>query len=384
MFVKKKYGSLRLCIDYRELNKATIRNKYPLPRIEDLFDQLRGACWFSKIDLRTGYHQLRVREKDVSKTAFLSRYGSYEFLVMPFGLTNAPAVFMDLINRVFKEFLDKFVIVFIVDILIYSSSREDHVKHLQMVLQTLRQHQLYAKLSKCDFWQQEVQFLGHAISKEGVAVDPHKVIAMLDWKQPTSVTEVRSFLGLVGYYSRFIQGFSSIAGPLTNMTKKGIPFVWKEEYEQAFHTLKERLNSALVLALPRTDGGGLTVYTDASLHGLGCVLMQDGKVIDYASRQLHVNEKNYPTHDLELATIVFSLKVWRHYLLGEKFQLFSDHKSLKYMFTQKELNMRQSGWMELLKDYEFSLEYHPGKANVVVDALSRKPRGVVAFLMSLE
>jgi hypothetical protein len=204
LFVKKKDDTLRMCIDYRGLNKVTIRNRYPLPRIDDLFDQLHGAQCFSKIDLRSGYHQLRVRDCDIPKTAFLTRYSSYEFLVMPFGLTNAPAVFMDLMNRVFRPFLDQFVIVFIDDILIYSRSEAEHEEHLRIVLQTLRDHQLYGKFSKCEFWLSEVRFLGHVISADGIAVDPSKVEAVLDWQQPSTVTEIRSFLGLAGYYRKFI------------------------------------------------------------------------------------------------------------------------------------------------------------------------------------
>ena len=216
--MKKKDGTLRLCIDYRELNKVTIKNKYPLPRIDDLFDQLQGASVFSKIDLRSGYHQLKVKEEDILKTAFRTRYGHYEFLVMPFGLTNAPAAFMDLMNRVFKEYLDKFVIVFIDDILIYSRSKEDHVEHLRTVLKILKQKKLYAKFKKCEFWLDKIAFLGHIVSSEGILVDPSKVEAVENWPRPKSVSEVRSFLGLAGYYRRFVEGFSKIALPLTQLT----------------------------------------------------------------------------------------------------------------------------------------------------------------------
>ena len=220
LFVKKKDESMRLCIDYRELNKVTIRNQYPLPRIDDLFDQLQGAKVFSKIDLRSGYHQLRVHDEDVPKTTFRTRYGNFELLVMPFGLTNAPAAFMDLMNRIFRPYLDQFVIVFIDNILIYSGSGEEHVEHLRIVLQTLREHRLYAKLSKCQFWHDSVAFLGHIVSAEGVSVDPQKVEAILNWKPPMSVTEIRSFLGLAGYYRKFVEGFSKIAAPLTRLTRK--------------------------------------------------------------------------------------------------------------------------------------------------------------------
>ncbi|KAD2805507.1 hypothetical protein E3N88_38884 [Mikania micrantha] len=379
LFVKKKDGSMRLCIDYRELNKITIRNRYPLPRIDDLFDQLQGAKFFSKIDLRSGYHQMKIREEDVSKSAFRTRYGHYEFLVMPFGLTNAPAVFMDLMNRVFHEFLDKFVIVFIDDILVYSKSKEDHEEHLRKVLETLRQKKLYAKFSKCDFWLNQVAFLGHVVSAEGIMMDPAKIEAITKWPRPTSATEVRSFLGLAGYYRRFVEGFSVIALPLTQLLRKGVKYSWNEEREKSFEELKKRLVSAPILTLP-CGSGGYHIYSDASKKGLGCVLMQHGKVIAYASRQLKPYEVNYPTHDLELAAVVFALKIWRHYLYGETCDIFTDHKSLKYIFTQKELNMRQRRWLELLKDYDANIQYHPGKANVVADALSRKNFGAVSFL----
>ncbi|KAL0535932.1 hypothetical protein IC582_024862 [Cucumis melo] len=371
LFVTKKDGSMRLCIDYRELNKVTVKNRYPLPRIDDLYDQLQGATVFSKIDLRSGYHQLRIKDGDVPKTAFRSRYGHYEFIVMSFGLTNAPAVFMDLMNRVFREFLDTFVIVFIDDILIYSKTEAEHEEHLRMVLQTLRDNKLYAKFSKCEFWLKQVSFLGHVVSRAGVSVDPAKIEAVTGWTRPSTVSEVRSFLGLAGYYRRFVENFSRIATPLTQLTRKEAPFVWSKACEDSFQNLKQKLVTAPVLTVP--DGSGsFVIYSDASKKGLGCVLMQQGKVVAYASRQLKSHEQNYPTHDLELAAVVFALKIWRHYLYGEKIQIFTDHKSLKYFFTQKELNMRQRRWLELVKDYDCEILYHPGKANVVADALSRK------------
>ena len=218
--MKKKDRSLRLCINYRELNSITIKNKYPFPQIDDLFDQLKGTAVFSKIDLRSGYHQLRIKPQDVPRTAFSTRYGHYEFLVMPFGLTNAPAAFMDLMNRVFRDYLDRFVIVFIDDILVYLKSKKEHEYHLGLVLQRLREHKLYAKLDKCKFWLEEVAFLGHIVTREGISVDPEKIKAVAEWPRPTNVTEIRSFLGLAGYYRRFVEGFSRIATPLTQLTQK--------------------------------------------------------------------------------------------------------------------------------------------------------------------
>ncbi|KAH9722972.1 Endonuclease [Citrus sinensis] len=383
LFVKKKDGSMRLCIDYRQLNIITVKNKYPLPRIDDLFDQLRGAAVFSKIDLRSGYHQLKIRSEDVSKTAFRTCYRHYEFLVMPFGLINAPAVFMDLMNRIFQPYLDQFVIVFIDDILIYSKSKEEHETHLRIVLETLRVKKLYGKFKKCEFWLDRVMFLGHIVTNDGISADPAKVEVIVNWERPSSVTEVRSFLGLAGYYRRFVKEFSSIAAPLTNLTKKNVKFNWDEACEQSFQELKSHLVTAPILTLP-SEGGGFVIYSDASRKGLGCVLMQHGKVIAYASRQLKSHEQNYPTHDLELAAIVFALKIWRHYLYGETYEIFTDHKSLKYLFTQKELNLRQRRWLELVKDFDCSINYHLGKANVVADALSRKSSGCMAHLITMQ
>ncbi|GJR96570.1 putative reverse transcriptase domain-containing protein [Tanacetum coccineum] len=306
------------------------------------------SCSILKIRNRwivTDVSQLRVREEDISKTAFRTRYGHYEFQVMPFGLTNAPAVFMDLMNRVCKPYLDKFVIVFIDDILIYSKNKQEHEEHLKIILELLKKEELYAKFSKCEFWIPKVQFLGHVIDNKGIHVDPAKIESVKDWASPKTPTEIRQFLGLAGYYRRFIEGFSKIAKPMTKLTQKKVKFE-----KQLF----------------------LNHYCDASKKGLGAVLMQREKVISYASRQLKIHEKNYTTHDLELGAVVFALKIWRHYLYGTKCMVFTDHKSLQHILDQKELNMRQRRWLELLSDYDCDIRYHPGKANVVADALSRK------------
>ncbi|WVZ49541.1 hypothetical protein U9M48_000889 [Paspalum notatum var. saurae] len=326
LFVEKKdQGGKRLCVDYRPLNAVTIKNKYPLPHIDILFDQLAGAKVFSKFDLRSGYYQIKIREKDIPKTAFSTRYGLYEYLVMSFGLTNAPAFFMYMMNSVFMNELDKFVVVFIDDILVYSKSEEEHEEHLRTVLTRLREHQLYAKFSKSTFWLREVSFLGHILSEKGVAVDPSKVE----------------------------------------------DYLWDPKCEEAFTSLKKSLTSAPALAQPDVTKP-FDVYCDASGNGLGCVLMQEGRVIAYASRQLRKHEVNYATHDLELAAVVHALKIWRHYLLGNTCHIYTDHKSLKYILMQPELNMRQRRWLELIKDYDLEIHYHPGKANVVADAQSRR------------
>ncbi|GJW00318.1 putative reverse transcriptase domain-containing protein [Tanacetum coccineum] len=321
--------------------------------MEELSGQLKEL---QDKDLRSGYHQLRVHEDDIPKTAFRTSYGHFEFTIMPFGLTNAPTIFMDLMNRVCRPYLDKFVIVFIDDILIYSKTQEEHVEHLRLVLELLKKEKLYAKFSKCEFWLREVQFLGHVINGNGIHVDPSKIEAVKNWKAPRTPTKVRSFLGLVGYYRRFIKNFSKIAKSLTILTQKSKTFNWGEEQELAFQTLKDKLCNALVLALPDRPED-FVVYCDASRIGLGCVLMQRDKVIAYASRQT-------------------------------KSVIYTDHKSLQHIFSQKELNMRQRRWIELFSDYDCEIRYHPGKANVVADALSRKervkPKRVKAINMILQ
>ncbi|GJW86960.1 putative reverse transcriptase domain-containing protein [Tanacetum coccineum] len=328
-----------MCIDYLELNKLTIKNRYPLPRIDDLFDQLQGLSVYSKIDLRSGYHQLRVRNEDIPKTAFRTRYGHYEFQVMSFGLTNAPTVFMDLMNRMCKPYLDKFMIVFIDDILIYSCNEEEHANHLRMILELLKKE------------------------NQGLHVDPAKIKAVKNWASPTTPTEVYQFLGLTSYYRRFIKDFLKIVKSLTKLTQRNKKYIWGEDQESA------KLCEALILALPKGNDN-FVVYSDASHQGLGAVLMQREKVIAYTSRQLKPNEENYTTHDLELSVVVFAPKIWIHYLYGTKCTVFTDHKSLQHILHQKELNMRQRRWLELLTDYDCEIRYHPKKANVIADALS--------------
>ncbi|GJS51521.1 putative reverse transcriptase domain-containing protein [Tanacetum coccineum] len=325
LFVKKKDGSFRMCIDYRELNKLTVKNRYPLSRIEDLFDQLQGSSVYSKIDLRSGYHQLHIKEEDIPITAFRTRYGHFESQVMPFGLTNAPAVFMDLMNRVCKPYLDKFFIVFNDDILVYSKDEEEHEKHLKIILELLKKERF------------------------GVHVGSAKIEAVKSWAARTTPTE------------------------------------GKEE-EEAFHTLKQKLCSAPILALPEGTKD-FVVYCDTSLKVYEVMLMQREKVIAYASRLIKVHEENYTTHDLELGAVVFALRLWRHYLYGKKCVVFSNHKSLQYILNKKELNLRQRRWIELLSDYDCEIRYHPRKANVVADALSRKERNkplrVRALMMTI-
>ncbi|GJY52840.1 putative reverse transcriptase domain-containing protein [Tanacetum coccineum] len=280
---------------------------------------------------------------------------------------------MDLMNRVCKPFLDKFVIDFIDDILIYSKNKKEHEEHLKVILELLKKEELYAKFSKCEFWLPKVQFLGHVIDSRGIHIDPAKIESIKDCASPKTPTKIRQFLGPVGYYRRFIEGFSKIAKSITKLTQKKVKFVWGDKQEAVFQLMKQKLCSAPILALPerRKD---FIAYCDASIKGLGAVLMQREKVIAYASRQLKIHEKNYTTHDLELGAVVFALKIWRHYLYGTKCTVFTDHKSLQHILDQNELNIRQRHWLELLSDYDCEIRYHPGKANVVADALSRKER----------
>ncbi|WVZ53468.1 hypothetical protein U9M48_004406 [Paspalum notatum var. saurae] len=335
LLTEKKDGSLRMCVDYRGLNAVIVKNKYPLPKTEDLFDQLKGACIFSKIDLRSGYHQLRIRPLDIPKMAFISRYGLYEYSVMSFDLTNAPVFFMYMMNSVFMEYLDKFVVVFIDDILVYSKTEAEHEEQLRLVLPKLREHKLYAKFSKCDFWMKEVQFLGHVISNGGIVVDQNKVAEVQNWEVPEDVKAIRNFLGLAGYYRRFIEGFFKTAKPMAALLEKNAKFKWTPECEEAFEELKKRLTTAPVLTFQDMHKP-FSVYCDASQLGLGSVLSR------------------------RLAAVVHTLKIWRHYLFGQRCDIYTNHKSLKYIFTQTELNMRQRRWLELIKDYDLEIHYHLG------------------------
>ncbi|XP_047966032.1 uncharacterized protein LOC125210532 [Salvia hispanica] len=357
---EKKMEDVAVVQEFPDVFPEVLPGPPPDRQLEFTIDLEPGAAPVSKAPYRMAPKELEelkiqlqelmdlVRREDIPKTAFRTRYGHYEFVVMPFGLTNAPAVFMDLMNRIFHPYLDKFVLVFIDDVLVYSKNEKEHEEHLRITLETLRTEKLYAKFSKCEFWLKEVNFLGHIVSAEGIRVDPAKVEAVQRWKSPSTPNEIRSFLGLARYYRRFIKGFSKIARPMTQQLKKGVKVNWTPECEASFQLLKEKLTTAPVLAVPES-GVNYVVYTDASKVGLGCVLMQNNKVIAYASRQLRPHELNYPTHDLELAAVVHALKIWRHHLYGVRCEIFTDHKSLKYFFEQRDLNMRQRRWLELVK-----------------------------------
>jgi RNase H-like domain found in reverse transcriptase/Reverse transcriptase (RNA-dependent DNA polymerase)/Integrase zinc binding domain/Chromo (CHRromatin Organisation MOdifier) domain/Retroviral aspartyl protease len=375
LFVKKKDGSLRLCVDYRALNKLTIKNRYPLPRIEELFDRLHGAKVFSRIDLRSGYHQIRIAEGDVPKTAFRTRYGHFEFLVMPFGLTNAPATFMTAMNNIFRPYLDQFVVVFLDDILVYSKNDEEHLEHLRKVFDILKQHKFYVKDSKCEFFKNRVEFLGHIISEKGLEVDHRKVEAIQNWPVPQTLHDVRSFHGLANYYRRFIHHFSHIAAPLTELTKKNHSFKWNDRAQVAFEKLKAALSSAPVLLIP-DPSKEFRVHTDASDFAVGAILLQDHghgwQPVAYESRKLAPAQLNYTTKEKEAFAIVNALRVWRCYLEGQGPTVITDHEALKYLLTQPNLSRRQARWVEELAPYNVQIEYKPGRINPA-DALSRRP-----------
>lgn len=371
LFQRKKDGSLRMCIDYRALNKVTVKNKYPIPLIADLFDQLGKARYFSKLDLRSGYYQVRIAEGDEAKTTCVTRYGSYEFLVMPFGLTNAPATFCTLMNKLFHPYLDKFVVVYLDDIVIYSKTMEEHVAHLKQVFQVLRENELYVKLEKCSFAQEEVEFLGHKIKDGKLLMDGAKIKAIQEWETPTKVTELRSFLGLVNYYRRFIKGYSAKAAPLTDLLKKNKAWTWDDKCQAAFEELKMAVMEEPVLRLPDVTEP-FELHTDASDYAIGGVLMQEGHPIAFESRKLNDAEKKYTVQEKEMTAVVHCLRVWRHYLLGSRFVIKTDNVATSYFQTQKKLSPKQARWQDFLAEFDYVLEYKPGKANVVADALSRK------------
>ena len=376
VFAKKADGTLRFCIDYRALNAITVKNAYPLPRIDDMLDQLHGAKFFTSLDLSSAYHQIPMDPADVHKTAFRTRYGHYEFLVMPFGLTNAPATCQAVMNDILRPYLDRFTTIYLDDCLIWSRTEEEHLEHIRLVLTAMSQANLKFKISKCSFAKSTTKFLGYIISEQGISTDPQKVAALVDWPMPTCTTEVRSFLGFCNFYRRLVKDFASIAAPLSALTSSLQPFPepLPQEVQDAFIRLKSALVSAPVLCIPRTGSDAeFVLYTDASDIGIGAVLEQDGRPVCYESRKLSPAERNYAIHERELLAVVHALRTFRHYLEGcKQFTLFTDHESLQYLFRQKELSRRQVGWMEVLSDYQANMDirYLPGEKNKA-DALSR-------------
>lgn len=369
LLVRKKDGSWRFCTDYRALNAVTIKDSYPLPTVDELLDELFGAHYFSKLDLRSGYHQIRVRQEDQSKTAFRTHNGHYEWLVMPFGLTNAPATFQAVMNAVFQPYLRKFVLVFFDDILIYSADWETHLSHLAIVLTLLRTHVLFAKLSKCSFGVSKIDYLGHIVSSQGVEMDGTKLIAINDWPIPSSVTQLRGFLGLTGYYRRFIRGYATIAAPLTSLLQKN-SFLWSAEAEAAFLALKRAVTEAPVLRLPDFSQP-FVVEADASGLGIGAVLSQKGHPIAFFSRKLSTRMQHKSAYVREMFAITEAIAKFRHYLVGHKFVIRTDHQSIRHMTDQIIQTPEQQEWLPKLLGYDFTIEYKPGRTNLVADALSR-------------
>ncbi|KAG7556876.1 Integrase catalytic core [Arabidopsis suecica] len=371
LLVPKKDGTWRMCVDCRAINNITVKYRHPIPRLDDMLDELNGATIFSKIDLRSGYHQVRMKEGDEWKTAFKTKQGLYEWLVMPFGLTNAPSTFMRLMNQILREYICKFVVVYFDDILIYSTCLADHLKHLEMVIKTLKAENLYANFKKCTFCTDQVVFLGFVVSSQGLKVDEEKIKAIQDWPTPTTIGHVRSFHGLASFYRRFVKDFSTIAAPLTSVIKKNVEFRWGQAQEDAFKLLKDSLTHAPVLVLPNFDKM-FEIECDASGTGLGAVLTQGGKPVAYFSEKLNGAALNYPTYDKELYALVRSLETWQHYLLSKEFVIHTDHETLKHLRGQTTLKKRHARWLEFIETFPYVIKYKKGKENIVADALSRR------------
>ncbi|KAL4569364.1 hypothetical protein LXL04_025000 [Taraxacum kok-saghyz] len=369
LLVKKKDGTWRFCVDYRALNAVTVKDRFPIPTVDELLDELHGAKVFSKIDLRAGYHQIRVAPQDTHKTAFRTVDGHYKFRVMPFGLTNAPATFQSAMNDLFRTVLRKFVLVFFDDILVYSPSITSHYEHLHFVFHTLLQHNYHAKPSKCSFAANEIPFLGHIISANEVAADPEKIAAIQSWPIPTSFTTLRAFFGLTGYYRRFVKDYAHTASPMTDILKQST-FTWFAPAQQAFTTLQTAMTDLITLALPDFKST-FDITTDASGIAIGAVLSQHDKPIAFFSKKLCNRLLAASTYIRKLYAITEAIKKWRQYLVGQKFRVFTDHHSLKHLLTQTIQTPEQQKWLTKLMRYTFELHYKPGKQNKVADALSR-------------
>ena len=379
VFQKKKDGTLRVCVNYKKLNAVTIRNSYPLPLITEIMELVKGARYFTKLDLRSAYNLVRISAGDEYKTAFRTKYGHYEYLVMPFGLKNAPAVFQSFINSVLRPFLEKFVILYLDDILIFSNTLEEHHNHVRQVLEKLIENNLYAKLSKCEFDKDKVEFLGHVISGKGISTDPNKIKSIEEWPVPKSVKDVQRFVGLCNYYRRFVENFANIAKPLHQLTKKNIKFEWTEKCNIAFLELKKRLTTAPILAYPNFEKPYI-VECDASNVAIGAILSQkddNNKLhpVAYYSRSLNNAEINYSITEKELLAIKEAFSTWRHLLLGAKHKItvYTDHRNLLYTLGGKVGNQRQHRWHLFFQEYNFELIYRQGRKNGKPDSLSRRP-----------
>ncbi|KAI4885901.1 hypothetical protein NFI96_005622 [Prochilodus magdalenae] len=376
VLVRKKDGTLRFCVDYRKLNDVTVKDAYPLPRIDDALDSLTAAKWFSTLDLASGYWQVEIDAQDKEKTAFATRTGFFEFNVLPFGLCNAPSTFQRLMELVLADLQWTSCLIYLDDIIVFGKTFEEHLGRLQVVLEKLKAANLKVKPSKCQLFAKEVQYLGHIISANGIMTDPGKVAVVKEWKVPRSQTEVRSFLGLASYYRRFVQDFATIARPLHKLTEKGAKMVWSAQCQDSFEELKRRLTMAPILAFPDPDKPFL-LDTDASDVGIGGVLSQivDGRerVIAYASRALSRTERNYATTKKELLAVVIFMKQFRHYLLGRRFTLRTDHSSLRWLHSFDQPEGQIARWLEQLASFDYDIVHRPGKSHGNADALSRVP-----------
>ena len=373
LFAEKKDGGLRMCQDFRGVNKITLKDKHPIGRIDDLIESLHGAKWFSSLDLQAGYHQIRISEEDVDKTGFLTHQGQYVYRVLPFGLSNAPSTFARMMQKVLEPVLGKYVVVYLDDILIYSKgTEEEHMQHVENVMQLLEKAQLYCKLSKCTFGQKETKFLGHIVGADGIQVDPQKVSVLLNWPRPANVADVRSFLGLAVYFRKFVPHFSTIAHPLHKLLRAREPWLWTDACENAFNTLKTKLAEAPLLAMPNFDKDALPfeIICDASNVGVGAILTQGGRPIAYESRRLNPAEMNYHPGELELLAVVHAMRTFRCYVEGLRSVVITDHNPLVYLQTQPSLSRRQVRWSEYLQNFDFEWKYRPG-ANNPADPLSR-------------
>ena len=381
LLVKKKDGTWRMCVDYRALNAATVRDRFPIPTIDELLDELGSATWFSKLDLRQGFHQILMHGPDVEKTAFRTHQGHYEYRVMPFGLCNAPSTFQAAMNTLLTPFLRKFAAVFFDDILIYSRTLASHLHHLELIFQTLLQSQYYLKKTKCLFAQKQIEYLGHVVSGQGVEPEPSKVQAMVQWPTPSSAKELRSFLGLTGFYRKFIKNYAMITAPLTSLCSKE-PFEWPSEAQSAFDRLKTAMTSAPVLALPDFDEPFI-IETDASDAGMGAVLMQKGHPLAFFSKQFGPRMVHASTYVRELHAIVAAVRKWRQYLLGHPFTIFTDHKSLRELMSQVIQTPEQHYYLSKLLGFDYTIQYKVGSSNAVADALSRTTPSGEFLLLSV-